>query len=250
MILISLLMLNQFFKEPLVEGFNDSFSILWVLLMLLFLQRKKLILAAVALALGVMTKQYLATLAPFFILFSAFPESGELNSKNMKTFLRKSLKVILPFAAVVLALVVPFFISDAEATWRGFSGPMAERFPMRGYAAIGLDSILLYFGIDSKAFIPGAQRWFRILLAVPFLIFLMIRQIRNNTPAAVLENASALTFFIFLFTFGGFYLHWFGPFTQFFSLAVILFFYGKEQPAASGLSLHSSNSSQDKSPSN
>jgi len=225
MILFPLVILSQTLKEPFIGGYNDSFTLLWIFLAVLLLQKKRFILAGVALALGVMTKHYVVTLLPFLLLCIAWPRDGKINVKHAGTFLVKSSKVFLAFLAVIFVLLVPFFISDAESTWRGMSGPMEERFPMKGYASIGTESILAYLGIVTKA--PGSDlnRIARIILAIPFVILLLFRQIRDNTIAAALENAAILTFFVFLFVFGGFYLHWLGTFIQILSAAAILRLY-------------------------
>lgn len=182
-----LLVFNPATLGYLLEGRDDIFMMAFLLMGLFLLQRKKLILAGIPLALAFATKQSVWPIFPFYFMFLWF------NVKNIG----KVVQTILPFAVTFGLIVLPFFFWNPKAyldsTIFYLSGNVPNSYPISGY---GLGSLLLQFKIISNKFATYPFWLWQTVVCLPLAGILIWWQKKENTVQRLL-----VSYGIFLFVF-------------------------------------------------
>jgi hypothetical protein len=189
------LALNPQFFPFVVEGRNDAFVLLFVLLTAFFLQRERTALAGLALGIAVGTKLHAVVLVPFFFVYLL----ARARPRRALAAWRAIAPAALPFAALSLLVFAPFiawdwasFYDDIVAYNAGFS---AWSYPVAG---IGFSVLLHAIGLIPHR---GAEFpfWaFQLAAGVPVAFFALRRLWRTPTVAMLLAGY-ALTLLAFLF---------------------------------------------------
>ncbi len=166
--------LNVFDVRYTIGGGNDSFVWFWLIMSTYLLQKDRITLSALSLGLARASKQTAWLFVPFFLayLWIKAPCPGRWAS------LRKA----YPLFFVPLLVILPFLLWDAAAfvddTLLYLSGHAALSYPIGG---LGFSGLLLNLGLirDKTAYYP-----FMVLqaaLCLPLLVFLLRRQLSDNT---------------------------------------------------------------------
>ncbi len=115
--------------EYFIEGRSDAFALFWMLLAFFLLDSKRYISSAIVFGLAFLSKQTIWFATPiFFVLLW-------LKSNSRKTVIRS----VIATGIVVLALVTPFLLWDAEAFFASTvfylsgSANLATSYPVSGY---------------------------------------------------------------------------------------------------------------------
>lgn len=171
----------------LLEGRDDIFMMAFLLMGLFLLQRKKLILAGISMALAFATKQSVWPIFPFYAAFLYFQTRK----------VGKVVQAILPFALTFGLIVLPFFFWDPKAyldsTIFYLSGNVQNSYPISGY---GLGSLLLQFKIISNKFASYPFWLWQAVICLPLAGILIWWQKKENTVQRLL-----VSYGIFLFVF-------------------------------------------------
>jgi hypothetical protein len=165
----------NFLSAPyLIRGGNDSFVWFWLITSTYLLQKGKITLSALSLGLACASKQTAWLFVPFFLAYLWI----EAPSGSRWVILRKA----YPLVVVPLLTIIPFIIWDAsgfvEDTYSYLSGQAAASFPIRGFGFGGL-LMALGFMRDRTAYFPFIV--FQAAFCIPLLVFLLRRQLSDNT---------------------------------------------------------------------
>jgi hypothetical protein len=189
------LALNPQFFPFVVEGRNDAFVLLFVLLTAYFLQRERPALAGLALGVAVGTKLHAVVLVPFFFVYLL----ARARPSSISAAWRAVAPAALPFLALSAVVFAPFiawdwasFYDDIVAYNAGFS---AWSYPVAG---IGFSVLLHAIGLIPHR---GAEFpfWaFQLAAGIP-VAFLAARRLWRTPTIALLLTGYALTLLAFLF---------------------------------------------------
>ncbi len=203
--------LNPIMGNDIIYGQNDSFVLCWVVLALYFLRHEKPALSAVAFGLACASKPTAWLLAPFYLLYLLGNLPGQEESPlekcralskgaALRVKVRTLLPQILPGLVVFILLVLPFALWNLDAMvddlWRWSSGTADVPYQIRGW---GFANLILALGLVESRLGYFPFWLFELLLGLPLLLFLLWRQIRDNTLQAMLYGYGffLLVFFYF-----------------------------------------------------
>jgi len=166
--------LNFLTTPHIVMGGNDAFVWFWLIVSTYLLQKDKITLSTLSLGLACASKQTAWLFVPFFLAYLWFkaPPSRKWAS------LRKA----YPLLAVPLVVILPFLVWDAAAfvddTFLYLAGRTVSSFPIRGF---GFGELLFILGFieDRTVYFPFIV--FQAAFCVPLLVFLLRRQLSDNT---------------------------------------------------------------------
>lgn len=187
LLFLILLAFNPAILGYTLEGRSDIFMFTFLFLALFLLQKERLSLSGIPMALAFSIKQSVWPILPFYFAFLY------LKKKN---FLQ-TLKLLSPFILVFGIITVPFFLWDQKAfldsTIFYLSGNTLNSYSISGY---GLGMVLYQLGIirDLHQYYPF-QIW-QILIGFPLLIILLRFLKKMPTVSRLI-----LVYGIFLFVF-------------------------------------------------
>lgn len=171
----------------LLEGRDDVYMFVFLFAALILLAKKRNIWASVFMALAFAIKQSVWPIFPFYFAYLYF------ENKNLK----KTFMQIVPFAAVFLANVFPFFIWNPKAfldsTIFFLSGNALHSYPISGY---GFGMILNQMSIIKNVHDYFPFTIIQLVVCVPLLIGLIMWQRRNNS---IIRLIVSYTIFLFVF---------------------------------------------------
>lgn len=177
--------LNPYFTESVVHGMNDVAVVLFILLTMLSLRKKRIIWATFWFSIACCTKQTAWLLAPFYLvaLLQIIPPKQRVRQL-------KSVTAVALLTAILL--IGPFllwgFYPFVESTLLYAGGAVAEaNYPIRGY---NLGWFLLLTGVIDS---PQADFPFWILqlsIGLPALFILLRRQFLSGQLNRMLLNAA------------------------------------------------------------
>lgn len=194
-----------------LEGRSDMFMLPFLFASLFLLQKRRYFLAGIPLALAFAIKQSAWFVFPFYVAYLYWQTKS----------LRKTVMAMLPFTAIFLAIVLPFFLWNPKAfmdsTVGYLSGNVPHSYPIAGY---GLSMLLLQLGVikDVHAYYPftfwqigigmpvlGGLLWYlkqapsiaRLLFvhAVFLFIFWYLSRYFNNSHVAYISLLFIIAYF-------------------------------------------------------
>jgi len=222
LILICVFFLIPTMQHSMCVGFTEPGLLLVLLLMVWALQRGRHGAAVVFLAIGVLLKQYLIFVLPFFTVYVCGIDGFSAAWRHRVSWMKTALRKLYPFVLVTLLAVIPFFLWSPDDTYRGLFEYWAKTFPIKGMDAMGGGAFLLYFGAVEK---PTDYFPFFILMVVagiPLLVLLVRRQFQDNSIAAVIENFTLLSLAFMMYMSRAFHRHHLALFTYLLVLAAVL----------------------------
>lgn len=173
--LLSALGLNSLFTFFLADGRNDILILFGLVLATVLLAKRHATVSALVLGLTLAMKHTAWFFLPFFFVYF-LPRRPTLAS------VRTALWRIMPFAIVVAVCILPFVIWDAPSffddTILYLIGVSPDAYPIRGW---GLSMLLYGAGIIPTAYSQFPFGLLEILLGLPTLLFLLYRQLCDNT---------------------------------------------------------------------
>lgn len=176
--------LNPLFAPFIAEGRNDVTAILWIVLALVLLQRRRFTWIAVMLGLACVTKQTVWFVMPFFLAYLFFiPYSRKRRSFCMR--------VLIPFVFPFALVVLPFLLWDAGAFVKDTFIYPSTTYPVLG---IGLGGLLVNLGIlptRDTAFPFGLVQ---IIVGVPALALLLIYAIQSRSIRSMVATSAGFAF--------------------------------------------------------
>lgn len=189
------LALNPQLFPFVVEGRNDAFVLLFVLLAAFFLRSERRVLAGLALAVAVGTKLHAAVFVPFVAVYLL----ARARPRTVGEAWRALAPAALPFTLVTLVTFVPFLVWD----WRGFYddivaynvGASAWSYPISG---IGFSMLLHAAGIIPYRSAEFPFWGFQLMAAIPVSLITLRRVWRQPTTTTLLVGYAA-TLLAFLF---------------------------------------------------
>jgi hypothetical protein len=150
-------------------GTADAPSVLCLVLAFALLSRRRLVWAALMLALAVALKQFALVAVPFFALML-------LAQKPTRDTLRAA---AIAFFAPVIAVLLPFLIADPGALWRDTVTYGGSTYRIVGY---GLSNLFLKLGIVDDRFGAYPFVWLAIFVWLPVTIWLLWNLRRSPQP--------------------------------------------------------------------
>ena len=174
--------LNPIMGLDIIFGQNDIFVLAWLALSAWFLYRKSWLWSSIFFGVAAASKPTAWFLAPFWAL--ALLESSPISISQALTWptLKEILKRILPALIVFLLFTLPYALWSPndffDDVWRWAAGTAQTHYQIWG---LGFANFVLAFGglPDRFAYWPF---WIpELLIALPLLIILLIRQLRDNT---------------------------------------------------------------------
>ena len=174
--------LNPIMGLDVIFGQNDSFVLAWLVISAWFLYRKNWLWSSIFFGVAAASKPTAWFLAPFWAL--AMLEMSRLSFSQLFTrpVLINLLKRIAPALGVFLLFTLPYLLWNPDAfiddVWRWAAGTAEAHYQIWG---LGFANFVLAWGglPDRFAYWPF---WIpELLVAVPLLVFLLWRQIWNNS---------------------------------------------------------------------
>jgi len=191
--LTHILGLNPLFAVFLIEGRNDVLPLFWILLTVALLQRGRLRLSALALALACATKQFAWFFVPFYMVYAC--GSGSWRDRR-----RRLTPPLVVFGFVSAAIVLPWLLWDSGAFLEdilGFqSGITPGAYPVAG---MGLSAALNAIGGLGSA-VETYPFWvLQAAVGLPLMAFLLRKLwVRSNLSQALSSYAFALAAILFV----------------------------------------------------
>jgi hypothetical protein len=216
--LVALLGLNPVMNLDLVFGQNDAFVLSWILFSLAAWARWRkqtdagqsggrwLLISTLCFGLACASKPTAWFFAPFYALLLLVDQSGlaldwPKVQRASRTLLVRGLPALIPFGL----LIVPYLLWDAFAfyddVWRWSNGQGDTGYQIWGWGAA---NFVLALGWVQDRFDTWPFLLFEALLALPLLVWFLVRQWRHNTLAAACWHYGL---FLFAFFYGSRFLN-------------------------------------------
>lgn len=243
---VMLIGLNPILASDVIFGQNDSFVLFWIVLGLWLLrwgeesgreQAGAALLGSLAYGLACASKPTAWFLAPFWFLFLLRHDWGETfipPQQRWSTLARRLWRDAWPLLAVMVLIVGPWFVWSPAAMfddiWRWSAGTAEQTYQIRGW---GLSNFVLAFQLVPNRLAYWPFWVTEIIIAIPLLILLLWRQIRQNTMGAMLYGYTALLF-TFFYTSRFLNENYLGYLAAFLTLALVV-----DKPQAVENQLHS-----------
>jgi hypothetical protein len=193
--LTMILGLNPIMGLDIIFGQNDSFVLAWLVISAWFLFRKRWFWGSVFFGVAAASKPTAWFLAPFFLLLLTHRPVLSLRQLVIKTTLATILRRGWPALALFLLFTLPYvlwspddFIDDV---WRWAAGTAEVHYQIWG---LGFANFVLATGAlpDRFAYWPF---WLpEILVGVPVLMLLSLRQLRRNGLGPYFWHGALLLF--------------------------------------------------------
>ncbi len=189
--LTMLIGLNPIMGLDVVFGQNDVFVAALVVISLWFLSRQRLAWSGLFFGLACAAKPTAWFLAPFWALalLSDLPVGWRDLPRRLPLLLRRA----WPALAAFLLLVVPYLAWDASAfiddVWRWAAGTTATHYQIWGW---GFANFMLASGQLPDRFAAWPFWMPELLVGLPLLVFLIARQLRQNTLANLCWHGAIL----------------------------------------------------------
>lgn len=207
-----LLAFNPAMINYFMEGRSDWFVFGWLFFAFWFLNKQRLALANIFLALAFGSKQSAWPLFPFWISYLFFRQKGETLQKAKKT-----LKMMVPFIIVCALIFLPFMLWDFQALFKSnfqyLTGKILTSYPISGY---GFGKLLVSQGLitDSHQYYPF---WiWQCLFGLPLGWFLINWMKKKNSVSRLI-----FSYTLFLFVFWYFSRYFYSNHLGFLSLLII-----------------------------
>ena len=171
-----------------LEGRSDIFMFAFLFLGFFLLEKQKLTLGGIAIALAFAVKQSAWPLLPFYLAYLYFKKNNNL---------LKTVKEVSPFLAAFFVITLPFFLWDKksffDSTVLYLSGNIPHSYPISGY---GLSMLFYQAGIikDVHSYYPF-HIW-QIFTGCPLLVVLIVYLKRLPSVKRLI-----LVYTLFLFVF-------------------------------------------------
>jgi hypothetical protein len=166
-------------------GTADAPCLLCIVLAFALLSRRRLVSAALLLALAVLLKQFALVAVPFFAL-------ALLGMRPTRAVVRTA---ALAFVVPVLVGILPFFVADPGAFWRDTITYGGSTYRIVGY---GLSNLFLKTGIVDDRFGYYPFFWLALFVWLPVTIWLLWNQRRAGRLWAA-PAAFAVSIFVLFF---------------------------------------------------
>lgn len=204
LLLVMLIGLNPIMGSDLIYGQNDSFVLAWVVLSLWLWARGEgrgegwRIASAAVFGLACASKPTAWFLAPFYLLWATRNAAGQ-SPASLPAFLKQALRRGWPALVVALLVVGPYFVWNPAAmfddVWKWSAGTSATAYQIWGW---GASNLLLALGWVKSRFDVWPFWLPELLVGVPLMAALLMRQWRENTLSRALWGY-ALFLFAFFF---------------------------------------------------
>jgi hypothetical protein len=166
-------------------GTADAPSLLCIVLAFALLSRRRVVAAAVALAVAILLKQFALVALPFFVV-------ATLVLRTPRAVVRNAAGA---FAAIVLAGFLPFLVADSGGVWRDTVTYGGSTYRIIGY---GLSSLFLKAGLVDNRYGSYPFLWLLLLVWLPITAWLLLNQYRA-ARAWVGAAGFAISMFVLLF---------------------------------------------------
>ncbi len=177
--------LNPIMGLDVIFGQNDSFVLAWLVISAWFLYRKNWLWSSIFFGVAAASKPTAWFLAPFWALALLEQTPVSLSQIVSRPVLTTLTKRITPALGVFLLFTLPYFIWSPDAfiddVWRWAAGTAETHYQIWG---LGFANFVLAWGgiPDRFAYWPF---WLpEIIITLPLLIVLLIKQLRDNTISA------------------------------------------------------------------
>ena len=197
--LVMTLGLNPIMGSDVIFGQNDVFVLFWIVLAVWLLKESRFGWAGVSCGLAWASKPTAWFILPFYALYLA-QEALRVRPIPWERIVRQTWHRGWPAVAAFLVLVLPYLVWNPVALWDDVwgwsSGLAALPYQVRGW---GLSTLLLGLGwiSDRMAYFPF---WIpQVIVGGPLLLWLMARQVRENTMGQMCLGYAAWLFaFLYL----------------------------------------------------
>ncbi len=193
--IVAAVALNPQFFPFVIEGRNDAFVLLFVLLCLVCLRANRLSLAGLALAVATATKLHATLLVPFVLVYLL----ARARPRGLRDAWRAIAPAALPFAVVNAVVFVPFLVWDWYSMYDDIvlynAGASAWSYPIAG---VGFSMVLHALGVIAYRTADFPFWVLELAAAVPIMIVSLRRLWREpSLSLAVFGYAATLLAFLF-----------------------------------------------------
>jgi hypothetical protein len=178
--LTMVLALNPIMGLDILFGQNDLFVLAWIVLSFWFLQRRKIVWSSIFFGIACAAKPTAWFMVPFWGV--ALLSDLNMSWKTFPRYLPLLLRRLAPAIIIFLLFILPYLFWNADALiddiWRWAAGTAETHYQIWG---LGFANYLLATGslADRFAYWPF---WIpEIIVSIPLLIFLIVKQIHDNT---------------------------------------------------------------------
>lgn len=183
--LTMLLGLNPIMGLDVIFGQNDSFVLAWLVLSVWFLYRKNWLWSSIFFGIAAASKPTAWFLAPFWALALLDRPTIAFSQLFSKQTLTTVIKRILPALGVFLLFLLPYFVWSphdfADDVWRWAAGTAQVHYQIWG---LGFSNFVLASGRLASRFAYWPFWLTETLVALPLLILLFWKQLRDNSRAS------------------------------------------------------------------
>jgi len=180
--LTMLLGLNPIMGLDVIFGQNDSFVLAWLMLSVWFLYRKNWLWSSIFFGVAAASKPTAWFLAPFWALAMLDQTPVTFSQLFTRAMLVKLLKRIAPALGVFLIFVLPYLLWSPDAfiddVWRWASGAAETHYQIWG---LGFANFVLAWGGLPDRFAVWPFWIPELLIALPLIAILLIKQLRDNS---------------------------------------------------------------------
>lgn len=204
LLLVMLVGLNPIMGSDLIYGQNDSFVLAWIVLSLWLWARGEgrgegwRIASAAVFGLACASKPTAWFFAPFYVLWVTRDAAGR-TPDSVPAFLKQALRRGWPALVGALLVVGPYFVWNPAAmfddVWKWSAGTSSSAYQIWGW---GASNLVLAAGWVASRFDMWPFWLPELLVGVPLMAALLVRQWRENTLARALWGY-ALFLFVFFF---------------------------------------------------
>lgn len=167
-----------------IWGQIDSIPTLFLIFSVIYLKNKKLILSSLILGIDFLIKPQVLAILPVFILFFI---------KNFS--LKNSIKLILPFAIIVIILSLPFFPNQPIGRLFSLIQKSANQYPYTSLFAYNFWGVVGFWISDNHIFKTLTYQSWGYILLLSYWIFIGYLFIKNKLSLFSLATLSMLSFF-------------------------------------------------------
>jgi hypothetical protein len=188
LLLVMALGLNPLFVGPLAEGRNDVLVLSWLIFTWALLQRGRITVSAITLALACGTKHPAVVFVPFYFVYLSQRGSWRERMKRVQ-------QPFLIWAALTALIIAPWFLLNPGAfvddTVSYLNGTSAVSYPISGFS---FGMLLVSLGLLPSSMAQFPFGVLQIAIGLPTAFWLLRRQWRDPSLPAAIAGFSILLF--------------------------------------------------------
>jgi len=191
--LTMLLGLNPIMGLDVIFGQNDSFVLAWLIISAWFLYRKNWLWSSIFFGVAAASKPTAWFLGPFWAIALLEQSAIPLSQAFSRAFWKKLVTRMIPGMGVFLLFTLPYFLWSPndfiDDVWRWAAGTAVSHYQIWG---LGFANFVLAWGGLPDRFASWPFWIPELLIALPLLVILLIKQLKDNSISSWFWHGSIL----------------------------------------------------------